>query len=234
MTNNKNCGIIALQSRKGEIETEKCVLSNGFGGYIKYKNGRTPSITTELSDAKKFEDKPSAIRFANSSIPKAIAGQWEPVSLDSLTGEFEMNTSYEKVDLQGVYKKINEEFLPIKHMIGNKQVLEKALKEIELAREDLEHYIEFSNLNASEGYLAYKMLKVLRQKRREIKDELFTIDYLQTAKLVDIADNGQAALDGLSRRKYINRSEITKPLFETKKITSKHANNFCEKIKGVA
>ena len=37
---------------------------------------------------------------------------------------------------------------------------------------DIQHYIEIYNLNAAEGYKAYKLLKETLEERRKIKDEL--------------------------------------------------------------
>ena len=41
------------------------------------------------------------------------------------------------------------------------------------------HYIEFCNLNASEGYKSYKRLKELQQKRRAIKNSFEMLDTVQ-------------------------------------------------------
>lgn len=42
---------------------------------------------------------------------------------------------------------------------------------------DIEHYMEFVDLNASEGFKAYKQLQDVRKRRRKLKDEL---EYLNT------------------------------------------------------
>lgn len=44
-------------------------------------------------------------------------------------------------------------------------------------QQDIEHYMEFVDLNASEGFKAYKQLQDVRKRRRKLKDEL---EYLTT------------------------------------------------------
>ena len=48
---------------------------------------------------------------------------------------------------------------------------------------DILHYIEFCNLNAAQGYKAYKMLKERRIKRRSIKIELQVLDIILSKKI---------------------------------------------------
>lgn len=50
--------------------------------------------------------------------------------------------------------------------------LNSKLSDISQEIVDLEHYIEFSKLNACEGYHAYKMLQDTLKKRRKIKDSI--------------------------------------------------------------
>lgn len=83
--------------------------------------------------------------------------------------------------------------MPIKEILGNRKPLEKQLKELELISQDLDHYIEFNKLNVTSGYWAYKIKKAIREKRRSIKEDLYYIDYLQTASLPQIV-NGEGGL----------------------------------------
>lgn len=71
---------------------------------------------------------------------------------------------------------------------------------------DIEHYIEFSTLNAAQGYNAYKMIKERRIKRREIKKELDVLNIILNSKIGDEAlcvINQRVA--GLNNRKYTPR-----------------------------
>ena len=52
---------------------------------------------------------------------------------------------------------------------------------------DILHYIEFCNLNAAQGYKAYKMLKERRIKRRSIKNELNVLSIILSKKISETA-----------------------------------------------
>lgn len=68
---------------------------------------------------------------------------------------------------------------------------------------DILHYIEFCNLNAAQGYKAYKMLKERRIKRRSIKNELQVVDIILGKKISETAtDEIEKAISGMDKRKY--------------------------------
>ena len=46
---------------------------------------------------------------------------------------------------------------------------------------DLEHYIEDTNLNARDGYRAYKKLQEIRRRRRLVKERLHIMQCIQTS-----------------------------------------------------
>lgn len=55
----------------------------------------------------------------------------------------------------------------------------REIKQCELEIEDLEHVLEFSNFNASDGYKLAKELKEVRQKRRTLKNELELLEVIK-------------------------------------------------------
>ena len=57
-------------------------------------------------------------------------------------------------------------------MRERKKVLFTQLGTVDQEICDIEHYIEFSELNASQGYNTYRMIKERRIRRREIKNEI--------------------------------------------------------------
>lgn len=67
---------------------------------------------------------------------------------------------------------------------------------------DLEHYIEFSKLNACEAYHAYKMLKETLQERRKIKDSMLAAQTLYENCDVDTISSFN---EHLHNRKYYPR-----------------------------
>lgn len=83
-------------------------------------------------------------------------------------------------------------------------------REIEGKKEDIEHKLEFSNINAYSGYILAKMLKDVRIERRRIKDEMFIISniisVMENSKLEDVW-SGQlsSTIKGLDGRHYTPR-----------------------------
>lgn len=63
---------------------------------------------------------------------------------------------------------------------------------------DVLHYIEFSRLNACDGYKAYRLIKKKRLERRIIKDKIEVLEELDTS----INSIIQNVFDRLSNRKY--------------------------------
>lgn len=59
-----------------------------------------------------------------------------------------------------------------KNLQKRRKCLNSALSLVDKKKTDIEHYIEFNNLSASQGYKAAKLLKDCLEERRRIKNEL--------------------------------------------------------------
>ena len=78
---------------------------------------------------------------------------------------------------------------------------------------DILHYIEFCNLNAAQGYKAYKMIKERRIRRRSIKNELQVLDTILGKKISETAtDEIEKVILGMDNRKYEPR--VMRELFD--------------------
>ena len=87
--------------------------------------------------------------------------------------------------------------------LHRKEELINQLSEVDKELCDINHYIEFCNLNAAQGYKAYKMIKDRRIKRRSIKNELDILGVILGKKISDsVTDELQKMVDGLDSRKY--------------------------------
>lgn len=63
--------------------------------------------------------------------------------------------------------------------------------------------VHFCNLNAAQGYKAYKMIKDRRIRRRSIKNELDVLNIILGKKISDTAtDEIQKAISGMDKRTY--------------------------------
>ena len=87
--------------------------------------------------------------------------------------------------------------------------------------QDLEHYIEFTNLSASQGYKIAKEIKDVRMKRRELKNELEYLEIIEKRMknalrhqdgISQVADGINRTTERISTRTYTPR--VRKDLFE--------------------
>ena len=99
--------------------------------------------------------------------------------------------------------KINDMNGLVKDATERKEILEKQLHDLEDEKQDIEHYIEFQNLNAAQGYKASKELKICRVKRRSVKNELAVINIILNQSIKDILNNEvRNKVEELDRRTY--------------------------------
>ena len=103
-----------------------------------------------------------------------------------------------KIDLSSFHKEHSE--------------LSKKMSRVDQEVADIQHYIEFNNLNAAEGYKAFKMLQDKLLERRVIKDDLAKFQILSSAKVSDIYDGTlDSKIDEFYNRNYTPR--VLKELF---------------------
>lgn len=90
--------------------------------------------------------------------------------------------------------------------LQRKDQLSEQLSNIDKQLSDIEHYIEFSTLNAYQGYQAAKMIKDKRIIRRGIKNELFVLNIILGKKISETAEEEiMKCVEGLDNRKYSPR-----------------------------
>jgi predicted nucleic acid-binding Zn-ribbon protein len=79
--------------------------------------------------------------------------------------------------------KANEYINKIKSVVSNINneiaLLNKELNKIERVHSDIEHKIENTNFNAAEGYALAYSLKITRNKRRDIKNEIYRLESIK-------------------------------------------------------
>ena len=96
---------------------------------------------------------------------------------------------------------------------SRKDELNNELSQIDQELSDVNHYIEFCNLNAAQGYKAYKMIKERRIKRRTIKNELNVLNIILGKKISETAtDEIEKAVTRMDKRTYEPR--IMEELFD--------------------
>lgn len=91
--------------------------------------------------------------------------------------------------------------------------LTQELSKVDKELSDIEHYIEFSNLNAYQGYQAAKMIKDKRIIRRSIKNELTVINVILSRRISEtVQDEVVKCINGLDHRTYNPR--VLEKMFE--------------------
>lgn len=84
-----------------------------------------------------------------------------------------------------------------------KEELIQQLSKVDKELTDIEHYIEFSNLNAYQGYQAAKMIKEKRIVRRSIKNELIVLNIILSKRISETAqDEITKCVNSLNKRTY--------------------------------
>lgn len=97
--------------------------------------------------------------------------------------------------------------------LHRKEELNQQLSNIDKEICDVLHYIEFCNLNAAQGYKAYKMIKERRIIRRSIKNELNVLNIILSKKISETAtDEINKCVAGMDKRTYEPR--VLKELFD--------------------
>ena len=124
----------------------------------------------------------------NNSLPKALKSVFHvekydkpPDDVKQVT-QIELNNNTEKVmvteNIQRWLDRVSDLNGLAKEVKSRKEELLKQLHNLEGELLDIEHYIEFSNLNAAQGYKASKDIKDCRIKRRSIKNELLVLNII--------------------------------------------------------
>ena len=90
--------------------------------------------------------------------------------------------------------------------VKKKQTVDK-LQKVQMKIIDVEHYIEFNNLNAAEGWGCYKMLQDLLKERRKYKDELMVIGIIEDTDIdTKVFTSLSKRIEGLKHRSYAPRA----------------------------
>jgi len=93
--------------------------------------------------------------------------------------------------------------------------LKTKLRNLDVALQDINHYIENNNFNASQGYILAKSIKELRKERRNIKNELDTLSYLKK-NFVNKSKNNLKSVNGQIQKEdeklcYLTENKIYNP-----------------------
>lgn len=197
------------------------VITNGKKFIQKDRRGKfVPTSCEALADI--FSKKQAETIYQN-QIPKTLRSTFyvdkydiPPNHVKQVTSKDLLHNTEKAVDAENIRKWLDKlsdlNGLEI-DALQRKEELIRELSQIDKELTDVNHYIEFCNLNAAQGYKAYKMIKERRIKRRSIKNELNVIGVILGNKISEIANGEvQKCIIGMDNRKYEPR--VLKELFD--------------------
>lgn len=187
------------------------VITDGTRWIMRDKHGRyVPTSCEALADV--FSNK-QATGIFQSNLSKALKSVFRVQKIDEpskLIKQISQETAQENTEKVSTAENIKCWIDKIDGLNGlatealhRKDELVQQLSKVDQELSDVNHYIEFCNLNAAQGYKAYKMIKDRRIKRRSIKNELQVVDIILSKKICETAtDEIQKAIAGMDQRTY--------------------------------
>lgn len=211
--------------KTGVIKLNVFVLTNGNGMYIREDSHTRKYVPVKsYKQAKHWDSYEKAKSVLNNSIGKAIRSKYyvqtirateqqasennvdiaeTPPPLDSLAVSYDLpNNTIDKLN-----SSLNQVINAISNINVRKNELTEKLKVVQAKIVDVRHYIEFQNLNASDGWKVYKLLQDLLRERRDYKDQLLIIGFIEDTN-VDIESLHKLSkrISGLKTRTYAPRA----------------------------
>ncbi len=187
------------------------VITDGTRWIMRDRHGRyVPTSCEALADV--FSNK-QATGIFQSNLSKALKSVFRVQKIDEppkLIKQISQETVQENTEKVSTAENVQRWIDKIEGLNGlatealhRKDELVQQLSKVDQELSDVNHYIEFCNLNAAQGYKAYKMIKDRRIKRRSIKNELQVVDIILSKKICETAtDEIQKAIAGMDQRTY--------------------------------
>ena len=187
------------------------VITDGSRWITKNRNGKyVPTTCEALADT--FGNK-EANSVYNNNLSKALKSCFRVMKVDK-PPELVKQITQEKVNentetpsnsenIQYWIDKVSDLNGLASEALHRKDDLLSQLSKVDQELSDIDHYIEFVNLNAAQGYKAYRMIKDRRIIRRSIKNELDVLNIILGKKISETAtDEIQKAISGMDKRTY--------------------------------
>lgn len=193
------------------------VIANQKGYYIRndVTSGKYVPVKS-LKYATRWEDPVKANKVLHNSITKNIRKDYsvrfveatKEVKKDNLSVQQDICFGSISDDNVGEWLlKINT----IKEILSgsdtNRQELNERLSDIDRKIVDVEHYIEFGNFNAYQGWLCFKMLQNLLKQRRNYKNEMHILNLIEKCRFdTESLSSLSQAISDIQNKSYIPRA----------------------------
>lgn len=197
------------------------VITDGTRWIMKDRKGKyVPTSFITLAD---LYTKKQADAICNNSLSKALRGIFHVEKVNDVIPKQIKPVTEKDIDetekvmvsenIQHWLNKVSDLNGLANEALNRKDELVQSLSNIDKELCDVLHYIEFCNLNAAQGYKAYKMIKERRIIRRNIKNELNVLNIILSKKISETAtDEINKCVAGMDKRTYEPR--VLKELFD--------------------
>lgn len=202
------------------------ILTDGNANYIRLDKPTNKYVQVGLlSDANAWDSFEKAEKIRKSRLGRDLKRKFYCISIEVPDSKVaaEASTKPKMAEIIDGIKVVNDEriektiidflrcaetlFAKKDELIAKQSIIDKEVT-------DIQHYIEQKNLNAYEGYMAYKRLQGVLVKRRYIKDELLILTIIESCKMEpDSISKTISRIQGLNSRKYAPR--VLTDLFES-------------------
>lgn len=183
------------------------------GSRFIYRNHAGKYVPTPSEAMADVFSRKQAEGVLNNSLPKALKSVFHVEKYDKPPDDVkqvtrsELNNNTEKVmvteNIQRWLDKVSDLNGLAKEARRRKEELIRQLHDLEGELLDIEHYIEFSNLNAAQGYKASKDIKECRVKRRSVKNELLVLDIILEQRVNEmVSEEIHKRVQGIDKRTY--------------------------------
>lgn len=182
--------------------------------YIGLDNNGKYTETSNINHAFKGE-RQRLNNIVNNSISPSKRHQCRVVLVNSVQITSAKCNSFEKEELhtESLFDSAMEDLKKIDIITKKHDALAQKLSTIDKEICDIQHYIEFNQFNAADGYKAYKLLNTKLKERRSVKNDFYKFQMLSDSKVSDIFDGTlDEKLKNINNQKYAPR--VLKELFE--------------------
>lgn len=153
------------------------VITNSKGSYIG-KDGSKYVPIKSFKKAIQWAELSKANNVLSHGLNNKLRGEYNVVAIEDSSNRDIVNTIDVAIEDNniGYWENRLQDVFSLTNDAQNRFVeLNDALSTVDKKITDVQHYIEFNNLNASEGWKCFNLLQSLLRERRTIKDERETL-----------------------------------------------------------
>lgn len=166
------------------------VITDGNGNYIRHDEGTGRYVPIRsFKHAKQWDSLAKATAILNNSISTSIRSNYKVrlVETEQTVEKLTITNRQQEITFRPIeddnindwLEKINTIREVLSGSSRRKDELIAKLSEVDKEISDINHYIEFGNYNACQGWRCFKMLQTLLRQRRKYKNEIQVLQMIK-------------------------------------------------------